>query len=159
MPAPNLRRAARAIVVDEHDRLVMVKYVFERGAVRWGTPGGGLHEGESHADGIRRELHEELGLDDVQLGPHVWDREKLFPMLTGHDGQRERYFLVRVAHFDPEPAIGWEQMNAEFVHEIRWWSVAEIEASDEIFMPSGLAGHLRVLLRDGPPATPIDVSD
>jgi 8-oxo-dGTP pyrophosphatase MutT (NUDIX family) len=156
---PNLRQAARAIVVDENDRVAMVKYIFEHGEVRWGTPGGGLDPGESHEEGIRRELHEELGLDISDLDPYVWERVKMFPMLTGHDGQRERYFLVRVAHFDPEPAIGWDRMNAEFVHEIRWWSLDEIESSDEIFMPESLVGHLRTLLRDGPPASPIDVSD
>ena len=31
--------------------------------MRWGTPGGGLDPGESHDDGLRRELHEELGSD------------------------------------------------------------------------------------------------
>ena len=155
----HLREAARAIVLDESDRIVMVKYVFEGGVVRWGTPGGGLDPGEAHEDGVRRELREELGLFDVEIGPHIWDRVKLFPMLTGHDGQRERYFLVRVAHFAPEPEIGWEQMNAELVFEARWWSLAEMDGSPETFMPTRLADHLRDLLRHGPPTAPIDVSD
>ena len=158
MSEPNLRESARAIILDDVDRIIMVKYVFPSGEVRWGTPGGGLDPGESHRDGVRREVREELGLVDFDLGPHVWSRTYLFPMITGHDGQRERYFLIRVAHFVPVPEIGWEQLNAEFVHDIRWWTLDEIEASTERFMPPGLGGHLRTLLRDGVPAEPIDVS-
>ena len=51
-------------------------------------------------------------------------------MLTGHDGQRDRVYLVRMPRFDPVPLIGWEAMRDEFVHEIRWWSVDEIGATD-----------------------------
>ena len=154
---PNLREAARAIIVDEHERIVMVKYIFPSGEVRWGTPGGGLDPGESHEAGVRREVGEELGLTEFELGAHVWNRVHLFPMSTGHDGQRERYFFVRVEHFTPEPAIGWERMNAEFVHDIRWWTLDEIDASDEGFVPPGLADRVRQLLRDGPPTSPVDV--
>jgi 8-oxo-dGTP diphosphatase len=158
MTEPLLREAARAIILDESDRIVMVKYIFPGGEVRWGTPGGGLDPGESHEDGVRREVREELGLTELEIGPHVWNRVHMFPMVTGHAGQRERYFLVRVAHFTPEPAIGWEQMNAEFVHDVRWWTLDEIDASDDQFVPVGLTGWLRALLREGPPARPIDVS-
>jgi len=155
---PNLREGTRAIILDEHDRLLMVKYIFPSGAVAWGTPGGGLDPDETHEDGIRRELHEELGLTEFELGPHVWNRTHLFPMLTGHDGQRERFFLVRLDHFTPDPSIGWEQMNSEFVYEIRWWTLDEIDASPVRFIPVGLTDRIRDLLRDGPPTSPIDVS-
>ena len=145
-------------MLDEHDLIVMVKYIFPSGEVRWGTPGGGLIPGESHEDGVRREVREELGLTDFEIGAHVWNRVHLFPMITGHDGQRERFFLVRVPHFTPDPEIGWAQMNAEFVYDIRWWSLDEIETSSESFIPFGLSDRLRMLLRDGAPADPIDIS-
>ncbi|HSB38486.1 MAG TPA: hypothetical protein VLD13_05300 [Gaiellaceae bacterium] len=35
----------------------------------------GLDPGESDADGLRRELAEELVLDDFELGPLLWRRE------------------------------------------------------------------------------------
>lgn len=155
---PNLREAARAIIIDGSHRIVMVKYIFPSGEIRWGTPGGGLDPGESHEDGVRREVREELGLTEFEIGPHVWNRVHMFPMISGHDGQRERYFLVEVDHFTPEPEIGWEQMNAEFVHDVRWWTLDEIDASTEQFVPVGLTGWVRALLRDGPPPEPIDVS-
>ncbi|MEZ5295312.1 MAG: NUDIX domain-containing protein [Ilumatobacteraceae bacterium] len=159
MAEPNWREATRGIVLDDDDRILMVQYVFPSGDVRWGTPGGGLDPGEDHIAGLHRELYEELGLTDAPIGPHVWDRCHLFPMLTGHDGQRERYFLVRVAHFEPEPAIGWEQMRAEFLHDVRWWTADELDASTDPPIPFGLTTHLRTLLAEGPPPSPIDISD
>ena len=49
-------------------------------------------------------------------------------------------------------------MNAEFVHELRWWTIDEIAASDAFFVPVGLHSLVTTLLRDGPPADSIDVS-
>ena len=49
-------------------------------------------------------------------------------------------------------------MNAEFVHELRWWTLDQIAASDAVFVPTGLHALLTALLRDGPPSDPIDVS-
>ena len=49
-------------------------------------------------------------------------------------------------------------MNAEFVHELRWWTIDEIAASDVHFVPNDLHTLLASLLRDGPPADSIDVS-
>jgi hypothetical protein len=44
------------------------------------------------------------------------------------------------------------------VHELRWWTIAEIAASDANFVPSDLSTLLTSLLRDGPPRDSVDVS-
>jgi hypothetical protein len=49
-------------------------------------------------------------------------------------------------------------MNAEFVHELRWWTLDEIAASDAHFVPNDLHRLVTMLVRDGAPATSIDVS-
>jgi len=101
-----LRRAVRALIVDPDDLTLLVKFVFPSGIEAWALPGGGLDAGETDEDGLRRELHEELGLTEVEIGPHIWSREHVIPMSTGHDGQRERVHLVRIHRFEPEPTIG-----------------------------------------------------
>lgn len=156
----NIRAAVRALVLDEDDHLLLVRFEFPTATV-WTLPGGGLDPGETDTDGLRRELREELGLVDVAIGPHVWTREHVIPMRTGHDGQRDHIHLVRVARFDPRPGIGWDALRAELVHEIRWWTIDEIEAAGAgsppvRFAPARLASLVRRLLDEGPPSVPLD---
>lgn len=159
MPVPlRFRPAVRALVLDPADRILLARFVFPNGVEVWALPGGGLEAGETDEDALRRELHEELGLVDVEVGPHVWNREHIVPMRTGHDGQRDRIHVVRVEQFEPQPTIGWDAMHDEYVFELRWWTVDEIVARPDLrFVPRRLVEHLRRLLADGPPAEPVDV--
>ncbi|MDW3214253.1 MAG: NUDIX domain-containing protein [Ilumatobacteraceae bacterium] len=162
--ALRFRQAARALLLDPDDHVLLVRFEFPTATV-WGLPGGGLDEGESVADALRRELHEELGLSGFELGPHVWNREHVIPMMTGHDGQQDRIHLVRLDRFEPEPTIGWEAMRAEHVHEVRWWSLdelagvptdVEVSPGQVRCSPRRLASLVRDLLDSGPPSAPID---
>ena len=153
-----IREAVRAVVLDPLDRVLLVRFEFPT-ATRWALPGGGVEHGEAHVDALARELREECGLESAVIGPHIWHRLHIIPFLNGEfDGQREQIHLVRVEAFDPAPQLSWEQMNAEFVHELRWWTLDEIGASDAHFVPDRLHALLQALLRDGPPSTPLDVS-
>lgn len=159
-----LRTAVRALLVDDEGHVLLARYEFPAGTV-WALPGGGLDDGESTEAGLRRELDEELGLSSFDLGPHIWNREHIIPMSTGHDGQRDTIHLVRIGRFDPRPRIGWDALRAEHVHELRWWSpvelgsmptALEIRHGETRFAPRRLAELVRLLLDDGPPSTPID---
>jgi 8-oxo-dGTP pyrophosphatase MutT (NUDIX family) len=153
-----IRQAVRALLLDPDDRVLLVRFEFPT-ATRWALPGGGLEPGEDHVEALRRELEEEVGLLDAVIGPQIWHRLHIVPFLNGEfDGQRERIHLVRCAAFEPEPRLSWEQMNAEFVHELRWWTVSDIAGSDAHFVPTGLHMLIATLLRDGPPNQSIDVS-
>ena len=152
-----IRQAVRAVVFDPDDRIVLVQFDFGHGFV-WATPGGGIDPGESDEHALRRELAEELGLEDPEIGPLVWVREHLFENPLGsYDGQRERCYLVRSGRFEPQPHLSPEQLRAEYVVGVRWWTIDEIETSDAAFAPTRLAELLRSLLADGPPDEPIDV--
>ena len=152
-----LRQAARAVLLDPDDRILLVRFEFPAAAF-WGTPGGGLDPGETHEQAILRELAEEAGLEDVVLGPWIWTREHVIPFLDGKwDGQVERFVLVRTARFEPAPRFTPEQLASEYVTEIRWWTQAELASSDELFAPRRLPELVAALLRDGPPGEPVDV--
>jgi 8-oxo-dGTP diphosphatase len=151
-----IRRAVRAVLVDPHHRVLLVRFEFPDASV-WGLPGGGVEPGEEPEAALRRELLEELGLVDAPIGPHVWDRLHIVPFISGlWDGQREQIHLVEVDEFDPAPTLTWEQLNAEYVFELRWWTIDEVRASDAGFAPAALADLLHHLVDDGPPATPLD---
>ncbi|HWG56327.1 MAG TPA: NUDIX domain-containing protein [Gaiellaceae bacterium] len=156
MTEPRLRQAARAVVLDPDDRILLVRFEFPKGGV-WATPGGGVDEGETHESAIARELEEEVGLTEVELGPWIWTRTHVFPFESGlWDGQQERYVVVRTAAFEPAPRFTVEQLAAEHVTAIRWWTQAELAESRAVFAPRRLPQLVAALLRDGPPPAPID---
>ncbi len=160
MTSPRVRQAVRALVLDPDDRILLVAFDFpDRPGSIWAAPGGGLEPDEDPADALRRELHEEVGLVDPDIGPVVWTRTHLFPFPDGsHDGQQERFFLVRTSPFEPRPALGWERLRREYVADVRWWTPHELAgAATGTFAPRRLPSALATLLRDGPPATPTDV--
>ncbi|MBO0685985.1 MAG: DNA mismatch repair protein MutT, partial [Candidatus Dormibacteraeota bacterium] len=70
--------------------------------------------------------------------------------------QLERFFLARVAAFEPRPG-SFTADEEEMLREHRWWTPEEIAASPERFAPRRLGSLLRQLLSDGPPPTPLDV--
>ena len=93
----------------------------------WATPGGGQEPGEDDEATLRRELDEELGVTCADIGPHIWTRLHIIPFLDGRwDGQRDNVYLVRTEAFEPQPSLTWEQLRAERVHELRWWTPAEL---------------------------------
>ena len=149
------RRAVRALVLDRRERVLLVKFVDVLGQVWWATPGGGMAEGESQDDALRRELHEELGLTEFERGPEIWRREHLFTWMGRILRARERVYLVRVDDHEPTPAI---DLRAEGVHEVRWWRQEELETADEQLVPARLPELVRELLEHGPPVQPIDAS-
>lgn len=153
-----IRPAARAIVLDPDDRTLLVRFLFPGEDTFWATPGGGIEAGERGEEAIRRELSEETGLESVEVGPLVWTRLHIVPFISGqYDGQREQYHVVRTPSFTPKPRLSWEQLNAEYVFELRWWTLPELEAAEETFAPRRLPELVRDLIENGPPPTPRDV--
>ncbi len=50
------------------------------------------------------------------------------------DGQRDTYFWIEVDHFDPRPALSrQEELLAENVDAIRWWSLDELMAAQRAY--------------------------
>jgi 8-oxo-dGTP pyrophosphatase MutT (NUDIX family) len=160
-----IRQAVRALLLTPTNEVLLVRFEFPTRQV-WALPGGGLDPGEDHLTALHRELAEETGLTGADVGPHIWTREHMIPFLDGtYDGQRDQIHLVRTHRFDPFPSIGWEQMRAERVHEMRWWNVDEIsshaervatnEAAAIGFAPDSFALMLRQLIDDGIPVEPL----
>jgi len=156
-----IRQAVRALLVTPEQAVLLVRFEFATATV-WALPGGGLEPGEDHLTALRRELIEEVGLHDVAIGAHVWTREHVIPFEDGRwDGQRDIVHVVATERFEPQPALSWDQLRAERLHEIRWWTLDEIEAvtadpaAAVVFAPRRMGELLRLLERDGIPESPL----
>lgn len=151
--APLQRHAARVLLLDASDRVVLVSHLPAPGRAVWTAPGGGLQPGEDHRQAARRELREELGLD-LAPGPWIWRRRVTFDFRGLFIDQDERWFLIRDTDgFEP----GSAPLSDPAVDRARWWTSDELRTADVELAPARLADHLDDLLLNGPPSTPVDV--
>ena len=142
MTAPIDRRAARVLLLDAKDRLLLFLGRDPANAARgqwWFTPGGGLDPGETSAQGAVRELYEETGLVVTvpDLGDVVHRRVTTFPWGPDTYRQEEEYFLLRVEGFEVDTA-GFNALENEAVIDHRWWPRADLAATAERIYPSEL---------------------
>jgi 8-oxo-dGTP pyrophosphatase MutT (NUDIX family) len=154
-----LRESARALILDPDGHVLLVPFDWDGLDVDggfWANPGGGVEPGESRLAALQRELREETGLVVDELGPEVWTKTALFPM-AGWDGQVDHTFLYRTQRFDPAPTMSADELRAEHVHDIRWWSPDELAQPGVTFSPRVLPELLERLRRGGVPSAPIEL--
>jgi len=141
---PTRREAVRALVVDAGRRVLLVQFANRVTGDRWwATPGGGVEAGESDEVALRRELHEEIGLDEFDVGALVSDQERSFAFDQELYLQRNRIYRVDVDEHEPRPTI---DLEAEGVVAYRWWTLDELDSTDERLSPPELIARLRTLL-------------
>ncbi|MER6235843.1 NUDIX hydrolase [Streptomyces clavifer] len=154
--AAEARKVARVMLLDPDDRILLL-HGFEPADPAtnwWFTPGGGLEGDESREAAALRELAEETGLTDVELGPVVWTRTCSFPFDGRRWDQDEWYFLARTARTTTHQR-GLTELERRSVAGLRWWTSAELLTTRETVYPTRLAGLLRTLLDEGPPRVPL----
>lgn len=107
----------RVLVVCEKEVLVVMDLI---GPGRWSLPGGGVHRGESAAEGAIRELREETGIaiEADQLQHHG--------QYSVVNDERHRYqYEFFVVEFDQKPAVS--KQKAE-LRDLQWLQYQELLA-------------------------------
>jgi 8-oxo-dGTP pyrophosphatase MutT (NUDIX family) len=130
------------LLLDPDDRILLMRARMPSnptGPSFWFTVGGGAEPGESPHETAAREVVEETGLLDAELGPIVWYSEAIL-----YDERRqpmrliERFLVARTAG-GALSRLGWQALEHQLVDELRWWSLDELRISDARIYPEGLA--------------------
>lgn len=149
LDAPIRRPSARVLVINADNKLLLFHATDSPTDVPdfWFTPGGALEQDETYEDAAYREMGEEIGAVNLELGPLVWTRTTTF----GWDGHRylaaEQYFVVRMDRLGRIAPEFDSDIEASAIALHRWWTATEIlAATDQTFFPPGLGDLLAGLL-------------
>jgi len=161
------RQAARAVVLDRENRVLLLRAQdpFDpRKGEWWELPGGGMEPWEESATAVAREVYEETGLADVEVGPCVWQHDARFIFAGMLFDQLEHIHVARwrgVAEDRPEQLYrpgGLELFEAMSFMGFGWWSVdqlVELQGGGGRIIPPWLPEQLPRYLTEGPPAEPV----
>ncbi len=134
-PARRIRRAARILLMDEHDRLLLIRFVAADRPPFWCGVGGECDPGEDFPAAALRELYEETGLHVETCGPEVARCADDFITLAGEPVTAdERFFRVITQNFAPDIS-GHTETEREMIKEFRWFTRAELANWHEPVFP------------------------
>lgn len=146
-----VRRAARVIILDPDDRVLLMRY--DDGppnGKHWTTPGGGAEPGEDYRAAGIREVAEETGWTDIALQGEVLSRAFEMEYMGQMVCQDERMYLARTDQRQRR-IHGVEAMHAaDGIAAWRWWTLAELESTSEDIWPHSLAHLIRGCLAARP---------
>lgn len=154
------RPAARVVLLDRSDRIFLVHSedpVDFRKPPWWEIPGGGMDPGESSEDAARRELYEETGITEVEIGPCIWVQHVEFDFGGYHFDSRERIHVAWCDGGDYRPQH-LEALEAAAFLGARWWTLDELLTSEVPVLPTRLREFLPPIIAGELPDEPIDIS-
>ena len=113
-----------------------------------------MDEDETPAQAVVRELWEEIGLADAQIGQVVLVRTSTFPMKGVWYSSIETFFWVQAPDEFLAAPQDLSQIEQDVIQEMGWHSPDEVRALTEHVYPACLADLVEHIIQHGPPAEP-----
>jgi 8-oxo-dGTP pyrophosphatase MutT (NUDIX family) len=155
------RKASRVVLFDPAGRVFLIRSgdpANPAGEPWWEIPGGGMDPGESSAHCAARELWEEGGFADVSVGPVIATQHVQFTFAGMFFDQDEFIHIARTDQTEILPPQGLEFFEAMAFKGARWWTVEEVLASTERFLPPRFQELIAHLAAQGLPEQPLDIT-
>ena len=116
-----------------------------------------MEPGESPEAAVRRELFEETGIKNAEIGPVVLERRSVRFRFGGRDYEQDEWHVFGRMPDGGAITGGGDDLEADAVAAHRWWTLADLATSSEVVYPPGLAAIVRRVLLEGPPTVPWDL--
>jgi 8-oxo-dGTP pyrophosphatase MutT (NUDIX family) len=135
------REVARALLFDDAKRILLIHWRDPYTGIEFFEPPGGQREaGESYEDTLRREIAEETGFLDVDIGAVLTELDHSFTFAGVLYDCSERYFLCRlIGPRRMRPTL--DAVEVEGILGMQWFSGADLadRPTDEFEPPGFLA--------------------
>ena len=116
-----IRRAARIILIDPAQRILLFRFDVSDRPPFWVTAGGECEPSETFEQAAQRELFEETGIR-ADAGAQIARTTPKFRTVEGEVVQAdERYFLLRVAHASIDTS-GHTALEQKVMTQHRWFA-------------------------------------
>jgi len=120
------RDVARALLFDDEGRIVMVHWRDPVTGHEFLEPPGGVREpGESFEETVRREIAEETGIVEVDVGDLLMEIDHAFTFAGEHYNCRERYFVCRMVGIDLRPTL-LDPVEESGIVGVEWWTLEDL---------------------------------
>lgn len=126
-----VRKSARAIILNENNEVLLFKFIFRNVVeekVLWVTPGGGLDNHESFQGALLRELEEETGITNFEIGEWLWTRELKIKGKHEDYISYERYYLAHSKEMNDVFTLEKMTENEKSsLIDFRWISIEQLK--------------------------------
>ena len=155
------RQAARVVLLNHVGQVLLLSATDPADRAKgawWEIPGGGIDGRETSAEAARRELYEETGITEAEIGPCVWTQHSVFDFAGLHFDQHERVHVAWCDRAHEVRPARLEMLEAAAFDGHRWWDLDQLLADPTPVLPHRLREFLPALVAGDLPAEPVDIT-
>jgi 8-oxo-dGTP pyrophosphatase MutT (NUDIX family) len=161
-----IRETARLVLIDPQNRLLLMKvndpatFSLNQSSVKsplWVTLSGEIQSGEDVIATAKRELFEETGITDAEIGPAIWYGEQDLIWKGELTRLKETFVVVKTSDSQIVDIYRTPEEQLAML-EVKWWHIDELEKTSETILPPNLAKFIYPILTQNYPTQLINIT-